>query len=68
MIIDRKYIVDDKNKKLAVQLSIETFEKIEEALENYALYQLMNEDKSEILDVSEAKEYYKSLENESSIQ
>ena len=68
MIIDRKYIVDDKNKKLAVQLSIETFEKIEEALENYALYQLMNEDKSETLDVSEAKEYYKSLENESSIQ
>lgn len=68
MIIDRKYIVDDKNKKLAVQLSIETFEKIEEALENYALYQLMNEDKSEILDISEAKEYYKSLENESSIQ
>ncbi len=65
MIIERKYIVDDKNKKLAVQLSIETFEKIEEALENYALFQLMNTDKSEVLNVSEAKEYYENLDNES---
>ncbi len=68
MIIDKKYIVDDNNKKLAVQLSIETFRKIEEALENYSLYQLMNEDKSEILSVAEAKEHYQNLENESSIQ
>lgn len=68
MIIDKKYIVDDNNKKLAVQLSIETFRKIEEALENYSLYQLMNEDKSEILSVAEAKEYYQNLGNESSIQ
>ena len=65
MIIEKKYIVDDNNKKLAVQLSIETFKKIEEALENYALFQLMNEDKSETLNASEAKAFYKSLENES---
>jgi hypothetical protein len=62
MIIDRQYIVDDKNKKLAVQLSIETFEKMEEVLENYALYHLMNEnDDEEILSASEAKEFYKNL-------
>ena len=68
MIFDKKYIVDDNNKKLAVQLSIETLRKIEEALENYALYQLMNEDKSEVLSVAEAREYYQNLENEVSVQ
>ena len=62
MIIDRQYIVDDKNKKLAVQLSLETFEKMEEALENYALYQLMNEqDDDEVLSVAEAKQFYGKL-------
>jgi len=62
MIIDRQYIVDDKNKKLAVQLSIETFEKMEEVLENYALYQLMNDNQdNEILSASEAKEFYENL-------
>jgi len=63
MIIDKQYIVDDKNRKLAVQLSIKTFEKIEETLENYALFQLMNNKDDEILNVSEAKEFYKNLKN-----
>ena len=63
MIIDKQYIVDDKNRKLAVQLSIETFEKIEETLENYALFQLMDNKDDEILNVSEAKEFYKTLKN-----
>ncbi len=44
MQINKQYIVDDNNRKLAVQLSIETFEKIEEVLENYSLYQFMNSD------------------------
>ena len=63
MIIDRQYIVDDKNRKLAVQLSLETFEKMEEALENHALYQLMNEkdDDDDVLSVAEAKEFYRNL-------
>ena len=51
-----------------MQLSIETFRNIEEALENYSLYQLMTEDKSQVLSVSEAKEYYQNLENEGSVQ
>jgi len=63
MIIDKQYIVDDKNRKLAVQLSIETFEKIEETLENYALFQLMDNKDDEILNVSEAKEFYKNLKS-----
>ena len=61
MIINRQYIVDDKNRKLAVQLNIETFEKIEEVLENYALYQLMNENNDESLNISESKTFYKRL-------
>jgi hypothetical protein len=52
-------------KKLAVQLSIETFQKIEEVLENYALFQLMDEENIETLNTSEAKAFYKSLKNES---
>ncbi len=38
---------------------METFEKIEEVLENYALVQLMKENEpDETLDVEQAKEYY----------
>ena len=37
--IERRYIVDENNRKIAVQLDIETFEKIETILENQALYQ-----------------------------
>ncbi|OFY75575.1 MAG: hypothetical protein A2275_19035 [Bacteroidetes bacterium RIFOXYA12_FULL_35_11] len=68
--IAKQYIINEKNKKVAVQLSIETFEQIEEILENYALYHLMNEDDDkETLNTNEAKEYYKKLKkhNESRI-
>lgn len=58
--IVKKYIVDESNKKLAVEIDIDTFHKIEEILENYGLYQLMKEtEDSESLTLSEAKEYYK---------
>lgn len=60
--IAKQYIINGKNKKVAVQLSIKTFEQIEEILENYALYKLMNEDDGEeTLNINEAKEYYKKL-------
>ena len=58
MIIGKKYIVDDNNRKLAVQISIETFNKIEEVLENHSLFQLMNEDKSKVFGVTKAKDIY----------
>ena len=47
MTIKRRYIVDEQNHKVAVQLDIKTFEKIEEMLENYVLVNLMenSEDK-----------------------
>ncbi len=60
--IGKKFIIDEHNKKIAVQISIETFEKIEEVLENYALFQLIKENEGEeILETREAKEYYKRL-------
>lgn len=64
MKIERRYIVDEYDCKIAVQLDIETFERIEEVLENYALIQLMqqNKENNELLDISQAKTYYQTLE------
>jgi len=60
--INKQYIVDEQDKKIAVQIPIETFEKIEEVLENYALVQLIKENEGEeVLGLSEAKEYYDQL-------
>ena len=62
MKIECKYIVDEKDNKIAVQLDIKTFEKIEEVLENYALFHLMEDDRDdEVLDLDQAKNYYETL-------
>lgn len=60
MEIERKYIVDESNRKVAVQLDIKTFEKIEEVLEIYGLIQLIRdaEEQNETLDFNQAKIYY----------
>ena len=57
-IIDKRYIIDEHNKKVAVQIPVKIFEKLEEVLENYGLAHLIeeNEDK-ELLSVNEAKIY-----------
>ena len=47
--INKQYIVDEQNRKIAVQIPIETFERLEEILENYALVQLMKENEGEEL-------------------
>jgi len=61
-MIRRQYIVDEENNKIAVQIPIETFEKLEEILENYGLVQLMKENEGdEILGINAAKEYYDRL-------
>ena len=61
--IPRKYIVDEHDKKVAVQLDMETFEKIEELLENYGLVQLMEQNEGEEkLAAAEAKAYYRTLD------
>jgi hypothetical protein len=60
--IIKRYIVDESNNRLAVEIDIKTFEKIEEILENHGLYRLMIEtEDSESLTLSEAKTYYKGL-------
>jgi len=61
--INKRYIVDEQNKKIAVQIPIDTFEKIEEILENFALVQLMKQNENEdVFGVREAKTYYDQLE------
>jgi hypothetical protein len=63
MEIKRQYIVDDNNRRVAVQLDLKTFEKIEEILENYGLVQLMSaEAEDEPLNLAEAKAYYNKLD------
>ena len=62
MDLIRQYIIDEDNHKVAVQLDIDTFEKIEDVLENNALVQLINEDKGDWLAVKDAKKYYASLD------
>lgn len=61
--IKKQYIVDEKNRKIAVQIDIKTFKTIEEILENYALVQLMKEyEHDDVLNLHEAKAYYQTLE------
>lgn len=62
-LIKKQYIVDEKNRKIAVQIDIDTYRKIEELLENYALVQLMKEtENDELLSLPQAKEFYQKLE------
>ena len=63
--IKKKYIIDQRNRKVAVQIPIETFKQIEEILENHALVQLIEDNTDdEELNLNEAKEYYSSLTKE----
>ena len=62
-VLQRKYIVDENNKKVGVQLDIQTFQKIEEIMENYALFHLMKEtEKDDLFDLKSANKYYSKLE------
>ena len=61
--LKKTYIVDEQNRKLGVQVDIDTFNKIEEVLENYALVGLMKEQNDEdSFARDEALAYYQSLE------
>ena len=67
MQLQPNYIVDSHNHKIAVQLDIQTYEKITETLENYALYQYIEDNQnSEKLSLKEAKKYYQSLKENAS--
>jgi len=61
--IKKEYVITDNNKRKAVLIDIETFERIEEILESYGLGKYMEEvQNEESLSVSEAKRYYETLE------
>ena len=61
--IEKKYIIDKNKKPVAVQLDIETFNKIEQLIEDYALGKLIEENSpEETLSLSEAKQFYKNLQ------
>ena len=57
--IPKKYVKDENNKTVAVQIDIETYRKIEEVIEDYALGKLIEENEpAGYLTVEEAKEHY----------
>jgi len=61
-LLKPNYVTDNDNKKVAVQLSIKTYQKIEDILENYGLYKLMEEDgDQENLKLENAKQFYAKL-------
>jgi len=60
--IKKTYVTDSKKRPVAVQIDIQTFEKMEQLLEDYALGQFIDEnDPQDVLSVAEAKAYYESL-------
>jgi hypothetical protein len=63
--IKKEYIVGEDNKKRAVLIDVEAFEKIEEILESHGLGKYMEEVEGEdALGVEEAKAYYRRLEKD----
>jgi len=65
MEIARKLVIDENNQPVAVQIDIETFVKIEQVLEDYALGRLIAEvADDEALDLEAARAYYQQLSEE----
>lgn len=63
--IKKDFVVTNGNKKKAVLIDIETFERIEEILENYGLGKYMEEIKDEVfLSIKDATSYYKTLKKD----
>jgi hypothetical protein len=61
--IKKRYVVDEENHRVAVQIDLETFEEIEGLLENHALIELMSEGKDEeTLSLEAARRYYAGLD------
>jgi len=64
--IKKEYVVTDDNRKRAVLIDIETFEKIEEILESFGLGRYMEEvETEEALSSDIARKYYNTLKKES---
>lgn len=64
MQLEPSYIINEQNKKVAVQLDIKTYNKITEVLENYGLYNLMEDaTDTEVLSKEDALKYYETLKS-----
>ncbi len=62
MEIKKEYIVTANNQKRAVLIDINTFEKMEEIIENYGLGKYMEEVETEdVLSLEDATKYYTTL-------
>ena len=60
--IAKKYILDEHMQKIAVQLDVSTYERMEQLLEDYALAQYMQQNSSdEVLSLNEAQEVYQKM-------
>lgn len=60
--IKKRYLTNENNQPVAVQVDIKTFEKIEQIIEDYALAQLIEENNpKENLTLKEAQAYYDKL-------
>jgi hypothetical protein len=61
--IKKRYVVDEQDRRIAVQIDLETFARIEEALEDVELARWIIDGQGEpALDLDAAKEYYDSLD------
>lgn len=64
--IKKKYVVDEQDRRVAVQIDLETFARIEEVLEDFALARWITDAQDEpALSPEVAKEYYGSLDKAS---
>ena len=63
--LTKRYVVDEQGRRVAVQIDLETFARIEEVLEDFALARWITDAKEEATLAPEAaKEYYDSLASE----
>lgn len=61
--IRKRYVVDEENRPVAVQLDLATFELIENLLEDHALIQYMAEGEGdELLGLETARNLYRELD------
>ena len=67
--INKNYVLDSNQNKIAVQIPIAEFEKMEEILEDYGLAQLMDEvEDEETLSKEQALEYLTSLKTNNNVE
>ncbi len=60
--IKKRYVVDEEDRRVAVQIDLETFAKIEGVLEDFALARWITDAQDEpALDQDAAREFYDSL-------